>query len=300
MSLLVTISTWGEMIRFSHSVFALPFAIVATFLAGQHRSNGLPAPGQVALIILCMVGARSFAMTFNRIADKAIDARNPRTAGRPLPAGTITPWHAWLFLLGSAVLLIAACAAFFLGYGNPWPLYLALPTLVLLAAYSYTKRVTMLAHFALGASIACAPLAAWIAIHPASLGLPAVLLTAATLFWIAGFDIIYACQDVDIDRRDGLFSIPARYGIARSLLVSRGCHVLAAGLLVALGVAVGLGWIYWSGVAVTILLLAAEQAVVHPDDLSRVNLAFFTINGCISLLLGAATVSDVLLLHGGR
>jgi 4-hydroxybenzoate polyprenyltransferase len=247
-----------------------------------------------------MVAARSFAMTYNRIADAAIDARNPRTASRPLPAGRITTRQAWLFLLAGAALFVTACTAFLLGYGNPWPLYLAVPTLALLAGYSHTKRVTILSHFALGATIALAPVAAWIAIHPASLGLVAVILAAATLFWITGFDIIYACQDVETDRRDGLFSIPAHLGIGRALLVSRGCHVLTVALLAALGVAAGLGWIYAAGVVAATGLLATEQAVVRADDLSRVNLAFFTINGCISLLFGAATIADLLLLGSPR
>ncbi len=300
MSVLSAIRTWGEMIRFSHSIFAMPFALVAAFLAGRHLEGGLPTLGQLGLIVLCMVAARSFAMTYNRIADADLDARNPRTASRPLPAGTIAPRQARLFLVGCAALFLAACAAFFPAYHNPWPLYLALPTLLALAAYSHAKRVTSLSHFALGAAIAFAPLAAWIAIHPASLGLIPIILTAATLFWIAGFDIIYACQDLEVDRRDGLFSIPARLGIARSLSVSRGCHVLTAGLLVALGLVAGLGWIYVAGTAVAIVLLAAEQAVVRADDLSRVNLAFFTINGGISLLFGAATIADLLLLGTPR
>jgi 4-hydroxybenzoate polyprenyltransferase len=298
--LVTVVRTWGEMIRFSHSVFALPFALVAAFLAGRERETGLPSLGQIALIIVCMVAARGFAMTFNRIADAALDARNPRTAGRPIPTGRISMRQAWLFVVGSAAVFAAACAVFLTAYGNPWPLYLSLPTIAFLAVYSYTKRVTLLAHFFLGGAIAFAPMAAWIAIHPASLGLAAVCLTGAVLFWIAGFDIIYACQDVEVDRRDRLFSIPARYGIAPALLVSRACHVATVGLLVGLGLVAGLGWIYWTGTVLAAVLLAAEQAVVRPNDLSRVNLAFFTVNGCISLLLGSAAVVDVLLLGAAR
>lgn len=295
-SVFAAIRVWGEMIRFSHSVFALPFALMAAFLAGQHRETGLPALSQIGLILVCMVAGRSFAMTFNRIADAAIDARNPRTAGRPLPAGKISARQAWLFLAMSAAVFLVGCGGFWAGHGNPWPLWLALPTLGVLAAYSYAKRATVLAHFALGVAIALAPLAAWIAIDPASLGLVSLTLTAAALFWVTGFDIIYACQDVEVDRRDGLFSIPARWGIARGLLVSRVCHVLTVVMLAALGTTAGLGWIYWAGVGTTAILLTAEQAVVRPNDLSRVNLAFFTINGGISLLLGAATLCDLLLL----
>ncbi len=178
---------------------------------------------------------------------------------------------------------------------NFWPLYLSLPSLGLLAVYSYAKRFTTLAHFVLGAAISFAPVAAWIAIDPASLGLPALLLAGVVLLWIAGFDIIYACQDVESDRRDGLFSLPARLGIARSLWISRLCHLLTVALLVWLGWEVGFGRLYACGVGVTALLLAAEQAVVKPDDLSKVNLAFFTLNGCISLLLGAVTVCEIVL-----
>jgi len=283
------------MIKLAHSVFALPFALMAAFLAGRHLPGGVPHAGQFLLIVVCMVGARSFAMTFNRLVDAAIDARNPRTAGRPLPAGHISRGQARLFLFVSAIVFIAGCGGFYLWYSNPWPLMLAAPTLGALAAYSYAKRFTAAAHFILGGVIAFAPTAAWIAIDPASLGWPAVLLTGSVCLWIAGFDIIYACQDVEVDRRDGLFSIPARLGIGRALVVSRLCHVGTVGLLVGVGLLSGLGWIYWTGLGLTAVLLAAEQSVVRADDLSRVNLAFFTLNGCISLLLGGLAIVDVLL-----
>ncbi len=300
MNPLAVIRTWGEMVRFSHSVFALPFALTAVFLAGQRTASGLPRLGQIGLVVLCMVAARSFAMTFNRIADAAIDARNPRTEGRPLPAGRITPQQAWRFLALSALVFVAGCWGFLVGYANPWPMCLALPTLAALAGYSYTKRFTVWTHFALSAGIGFAPVAAWIAIHPGSLGWPAAILMGVVLFWMAGFDIIYACQDVEADRRDGLFSLPAGWGIARALVVSRCCHVAAVLLLVALGCVAGLGWVYWIAAAATAVLLAVEQALVSPNNLSRVNLAFFTINGCVSLLLGAATILDLLLQRSGR
>lgn len=289
-----TTRTWGEMIKFSHSVFALPFALIATFLAARSNSSGLPTLVQLSLILVCMIAARSFAMTFNRIADRAIDARNPRTQSRPLVTGRITPAQAWIFLVASALILVAACAGFSIFCSNPWPLYLCLPTLALLAAYSYMKRVTTLAHFVLGLAIAFAPTAAWIAISPKTLGLPAILLTGCVLFWIAGFDIIYACQDFDADRREGLKSVPARLGIARALWVSRACHVLTVGLLTAFGLVVGLDWLFWAAAGVTAVLLVAEQSVVRPTDLSRVNLAFFTLNGCVSVVLGLATIADIL------
>lgn len=295
MTVLAAIRTWGEMIKFSHSVFALPFALIATFLAGRQLPGGLPTWTQLGLIALCMVAARSFAMTFNRIADVEIDARNPRTAGRPIQTGRISRTTAAVFAIVAGLVFAAGCGGFALFCGNRWPLYLAVPSLALLAGYSYAKRFTTFAHFILGAAIAFSPLAAWIAIDPASLGLPAMLLAGVVLLWIAGFDIIYACQDVESDRRDGLCSLPARFGIGRALRVSRFCHLLTVGLLVWLGSAAGLGWLYACGAGLTALLLAAEQAVVRPNDLSRVNLAFFTLNGCVSLLLGAATVCEIVL-----
>ncbi len=295
MSWLRLVRTYGEMIRFSHSVFALPFALMATFLAGRQRPSGWPALGQLALVVLCMVAARTYAMTFNRLADAGLDARNPRTADRALPSGRLRPGPVWVFLAFAAAAFVSGCLGFAYWYDNSWPIRLATPTLLLLAAYSYAKRVTSLSHFGLGAAIGFAPAAAWIAVDPASLGWPAVLLTGAVLFWIAGFDIIYACQDVGVDRRDGLHALPARHGVATALWISRGCHVLTVAALCGLGLAANLGWLYWAALAGTTLLLAAEQAVVRANDLTRVNLAFFTLNGFISLLLGIATIADIVL-----
>lgn len=294
MSVLRSIHTWGEMIKFSHSVFALPFAVFAAFLAARNLEGGVPGWGRLGLIAICMVAARSFAMTINRIADAAIDARNPRTLSRPIPAGRITRRAAWMFAGVSVGLFVLGCAGFRAFYSNSWPLILALPTLAVLGAYSYAKRVTSLAHFVLGAVIAFAPVAAWIAVDPASLGWPAVFLCTAVMFWIAGFDIIYACQDIEVDRREGLFSVPAWLGVPRALVVSRLCHLWTILLLAVVGLRAEMGLFYWAGVVLTAMLLAAEQAVVRADDLSRVNLAFFTINGCVSLLLGAAGVVDIL------
>lgn len=233
-------------------------------------------------------------MTFNRIVDAAIDARNPRTDRRPIPAGKITLQQAWLFAAVSIILFVMACLGFAVYYGNRWPLRLSGGVILFLAFYSYCKRFTTLAHFVLGAAISFAPMAAWIAVNPASLDRTVVYLTGAVLFWIAGFDIIYACQDIDADRREGLHSIPARMGIARSLLISRCCHVATVILLIGVGTSAGLGTWYWGGVALTVVLLAAEQSVVRSNDLSRVNLAFFTLNGIVSLMLGAAGIVDVL------
>src|ERR1043166_6195760 len=293
MSIARTVYTWGEMIKFSHSVFALPFALMAVFLAG--RTAGGPTIGQLLLIILCMVAARSFAMTVNRLVDVRIDAQNPRTAGRALPSGQIRKGQAAIFATVSAIAFLAGCEGFRRWYANDLPIMLALPTLAALAAYSYCKRFTALSHFVLGTVIGFAPLAAWIAINPQSLGWPAIVLSVAVCLWLTGFDLIYACQDVEIDRREGLFSIPAKLGIARALLVSRACHAVTVALLILLGGLEHLGWIYWIALAVAALLLVAEQSVVSPTDLSRVNLAFFTLNGIVSLGLGAATIGDILI-----
>lgn len=294
-NLATTTRTWGEMIKFSHSIFALPFALIATFLAGRGLPGGLPRAGQLTLIILCMVSARSFAMTFNRLADAAIDARNPRTAGRPIPAGRIDIRSARAFLWATAAIFMLACSGFFYLYENAWPLLLAVPTLACLAAYSYAKRFTAAAHFILGGVIGFAPAAAWIAISPATINLTTAWLTLAVLTWIAGFDIIYACQDYDVDRREGLFSVPAKLGIGRALWISRTCHVATILCLWQLGLRIDAGTLYWSGLGVTGLLLAAEQSVVRPHDLSRVNLAFFTLNGCVSIVFAGLAIADLLM-----
>jgi len=288
--MLASVRTWGEMIKFSHSIFALPFALLAVFLAARPE---LPSPVSFALIVICMVAARSAAMTFNRIADARIDAGNPRTAGRPLPAGTIRPTQAWLFFWLACALFIAACGGFWFASANVWPLRLSVPTLLGLCLYSHAKRFTLFAHLWLGAGIAFAPVAAWIAIRPDTLGVTAWALMAGVLFWISGFDMIYACQDVDYDRRDGLHSIPARFGVPAALTLARFFHVFTVAALIGVGVLSGLGIIYYIGVACVALLLIVENAIVSPNDLSRVNLAFFTVNGVVGLVLGTLGIIDV-------
>lgn len=283
------------MVKFSHSVFAMPFALVATFWAGARQAGGLPSWGQIGLIVVCMVAARSFAMTINRIADAAIDARNPRTAMRPIPAGRISRGRAILFAVVFAAVFLAGCIGFKQWFQNPWPMWLALPTLAALAAYSYCKRFTSLAHFVLGAVIGFAPLAAWIAIHPESLGLSGVLLTVAVMTWIAGFDLIYACQDMAVDQAERLYSIPSRLGIPFALSLSRVCHFVTIASLIALGRVEHVAWLYWTGVAITALLLIVEQSMVKPTDLSRVTLAFFTVNGVVSLVFAGAAIGDLLI-----
>jgi len=285
-----TIRTWGVMIKFSHSVFALPFAVLATFLAARPR---LPSWSQFGLIVVCMVAARSAAMTFNRMADAAYDARNPRTADRPIPTGRISIGAAAWFFAAACALFVLGCAGFWWLHGNPWPLRLSLPVLAALAVYSYTKRFTAWSHLILGVLIAFAPVAAWVAISPATLGLPAGLLLAGVMFWIAGFDLIYACQDVEFDRQAGLHSVPARLGVATALWMARGCHLLTVAALLGVGPTAGLGTLYYVGVACVAVLLTIENALVAPDDLSRVNLAFFTVNGVVGLVLGVLGVLDV-------
>lgn len=295
------IRRWGEMVKFSHSVFALPFALMATFLAARaaHAAGDAPHPwpslAQFLLIVGCMVTARSSAMTFNRIADQRLDARNPRTANRALPAGTISQRQAYAFLFAGSGLFVVCCGGFKLLYGNRVPLLLAIPVLLYLCFYSYTKRFTRWSHFVLGSAIAFSPVAAWLAIHPASAGWPAAVLMAAVTFWIGGFDIIYACQDIAFDRAAGLFSLPARIGAARALWIARAAHAGTVLLLLLLAHLAGLGSLYLGGVAAVAVLLLIENLLVRADDLSHVNMAFFTVNGVISVLLAALTIADVMI-----
>lgn len=290
--LVSNVQRWGEMVKFGHSLFALPFALLATFLAAR---PALPELAQLGLILLCMIAARSAAMTFNRIADAAFDARNPRTAGRALPTGTITRATAWAFFGTSCAVFLLGCGGFYLVYANPWPLRLALPVLALLCFYSYTKRFTRWSHLVLGAGISSSTVAAWIAISPATLGPPAWLLMAAVLFWIAGFDMIYACQDVEADRREGLYSVPARLGVPAALWLARGCHLVTVCTLVVVGNVARLGTLYYVGVVCVAVLLVIENALVSPRNLSRINLAFFTVNGVVGLVLGGLGILDVVL-----
>ncbi|HEY6548893.1 MAG TPA: UbiA-like polyprenyltransferase [Vicinamibacteria bacterium] len=264
---------YGRMIKFSHSVFALPFALAAAALAAREGFRW----SQIGWIVVAMVGARSAAMGFNRLADQAIDARNPRTAGRELPRGVLGRSEVWGFVLASAALLVFAAWRL-----NPLCLALSPVALAVVLGYSYTKRFTALAHLALGLALAIAPVGAWIAVRGRFDREP-VVLGLAVLLWVAGFDVIYACQDVDFDRREGLRSIPARLGVARALVLSRAFHVGAVALLLLLYALAPLHPVYLLGVAGVAALLGYEHSLVRADDLSRVDLAFFTLNGWISL-----------------
>ena len=278
------------MIKFSHTLFALPFALLGAALAA-HRSDGWHARGRDWLgILLCMATARSAAMAFNRLADRRLDAANPRTASRHLPTGRLSVGSVALFTLVNAALFVAATALFL---PNPWPLRLAVPVLAWLLGYSYAKRFTSLAHFWLGAALMLAPVASWVAVR-GDLDWPPVWLGLAVLAWVAGFDIIYACQDADFDRAAGLYSLPGRFGVAAALRLAALCHAAMVVALVGLGVSYPLGGLYFAGVAAAALLLAYEHALVRPDDLTRVNVAFFQVNIAISLGLMAVGVADLM------
>lgn len=281
-------------IKLSHSIFALPWALLATFLAAQLNANRLPYLGQIALILVCMVTARTVAMASNRLLDARLDAQNPRTARRAIPAGRLSFGFATLAMLACALLFIAAAAGFGVFYGNWLPLALSVPVLLFISAYPLLKRFTRLCHYYLGACLASAPVCAWVAIA-GSIDVPPLLMAGAVLCWTAGFDIIYACQDFESDRQTGVFSVPARVGIGPALWIARLTHLACVGLLATLGMAVPqFGGLYWCAVGIAFLLLVIEHALVKPHDLSKVNLAFFTINGVISLVIGGLGVVDVL------
>lgn len=269
-----------EMIKFEHSVFALPFALTGALLAARYGSAeaAWPAWSQIAWIVVAMVGARSAAMTMNRIADLEYDRRNPRTATRALVTGALSLRFAWVFtILSAAVLVLAAWRL------NPLALKLSPIVLVVLFLYSYTKRFTSWSHLVLGFCLGMSPGAAWIAIA-GSLDWRMWLLCAAVTLWVAGFDVLYACQDVEFDKRAGLFSIPKQFGIARALRIARVMHFAVVGLLCWLAWSFALPWPAWAGIAVVAALLAYEHSLVKANDLSKLNAAFFTVNGYISIL----------------
>ncbi len=274
------IRTVLEMIKFEHSVFALPFALTGALLAARYAGapSGWPTARQILWIIVAMVGARSAAMTLNRIADLHYDRLNPRTASRPLVTGQLSLQFAWAFaLLSSAVLVLAASQL------NPLALKLSPVALAVLFLYSYTKRFTTWSHLVLGFCLGMSPAAAWIAVAGA-LDLRMLILCGAVTLWVAGFDVLYACQDIEFDKQVGLYSIPKKFGVAGALAIARAMHVLMVALLGWLAWSFHLPWPAWAGIAVVALLLAYEHSLVKPDDLSRINAAFFTVNGYISLL----------------
>ncbi len=304
MGWLIKVRELLEMIRFSHTIFALPFALLAAVMTWTVVSsggvvaefNGLHLLG----IVICMVGARSAAMAFNRLIDRDFDARNPRTSNRAIPSGKLGVTSVVIFMVVSIGVFIGGTLIFL---PNWLPVALAAPVMVVILGYSYSKRFTSLAHFWLGCSLMLAPIATWIALRgevvlltPLDL-LPAVLLGSAVMMWVAGFDIIYACQDIDFDRSAGLKSLPTRFGVRGALRIAALCHLSMVLLLASLpifvrwaGLEIGLGWLYWLAVGLVALLLLYEHLLVRPDDLTRVNVAFFNVNAIVSFglfLLGS-------------
>lgn len=296
------------MIRFSHTIFALPFALLAAVMAWSAPVVGAATINFSWLhllgILICMVGARSAAMAFNRLVDRWIDAENPRTAGRHLPAGKLSVNSVVLFTVGSAALFFIGNALFL---PNWLPLALSVPVLLVLLGYSYTKRFTALAHFWLGLALMLAPICTWVAIRglivieqPEDLA-PAVVLGMVVLFWVAGFDMIYACQDYEYDKEKKLNSVPVMLGITGALRLAAICHAIMVVLLVILGwlpnwcgPELGFGWLYWTTVLAVAGLLVYEHRLVRPDDLTRVNIAFFNVNAVISMGLLVVGVVDLL------
>ncbi len=278
------------MIKFEHSVFALPFALTGALLAWRDAAFRIPGLGWRFLwIIVAMISARSAAMAFNRILDADIDARNRRTANRHLPAGILSAKFAWGFTLVSSLVFIWAARQ--LGF---WCFALAPLALAILFFYSFSKRFTLFSHLILGFCLGIAPAAAWIAMRGA-LDPRILWLTAAVMFWTAGFDVIYACQDFEFDCREGLCSIPRRFGLAGALLIARALHMAMIGCLVALVLAFHLAALSWLGIAAVLALLVYEHRLVTPHDFSRVNAAFFTVNGYVSLLFFVFWAADILL-----
>lgn len=295
-----TLRSYLELVRFSHTIFALPFALMAVILAFQAQTPVATSPAEWWRrglgVLLCMVTARTAAMAFNRLVDRSFDAANPRTATRHLPRGDLAVGEVLGLVAFSCGAFIAATLLFL---PNSLPLVLSVPVLAWLLGYSYTKRFTMLAHVWLGAALGMAPVAAWIAIRGEALlaspvdGLPALILGLAVTTWVAGFDIIYACQDAGFDESQGLHSVPARLGVPRALTLAAGLHVVTLAILAALPLVVPqLGAVYWGTLVGIAVLLVWEHSLVRPDDLSRVNQAFFTANAAIGLLLLAAIAVD--------
>lgn len=288
-AVLQKIIVFMEMIKFSHTIFALPFALSGALLA----IRGLPSGRQLLFIMLAMVGARTAAMAMNRLIDAEIDARNPRTAGRAIPAGLLSKGAVLFAILLSVALLLWSAAML-----NPLCLKLSPIALFFLVLYSYCKRFTALAHVVLGICLAAAPIGAWVALR-GTIELPAIVLGLLVLFWVAGFDILYALQDLDYDRSAGLHSIPVALGVSGSLWLARLFHLLTLALLVWLIVLLGLGPWFWLGSAAMAAMLLYEHWLLRGGDLSKLDAAFFTMNGYISLTFLAATAADVFW-GGGR
>ncbi len=277
------VGVYLEMIKVAHTVFALPFALMGAFLA----AGGIPSLRTVFYIVLAMVGARSAAMGFNRLVDADIDARNPRTRERAIPKGEVSKPMAAVFIFMSVVLLELSAAKL-----NPLCLKLSPVLLFLLFSYSYMKRFTWASHLFLGACLGAAPLAAWVAVK--GMFDPRILvISAAVLFWVGGFDILYALQDIEFDRKEGLHSIPRFLGVRKSLWVARGFHLVMAALLLVGYHSFGLGWWFLAGWGICCAVLAYEHSILRKDDLSRLNVAFFNLNGIVSIAFCLFTYLDL-------
>lgn len=279
------VSVYLRMIKFSHSIFALPFAFTSALIA----VSGIPDLRQIGWIVIAMVGARSGAMGLNRIIDRKIDSANPRTKRREIPRGAISVFAAVLFVIVSFIFLVLA--AYML---NPLCLKLSPIAIAVLILYSYTKRFTWMSHFFLGLSISAAPLGAWLAVK-GSFDIEIMPLVIAVIFWLAGFDVLYALQDIDFDRKYGLYSIPERFGIRKSIYFSRIFHITSFLLLVANGMIFKLGGLYWTGIFLTAGLFLYEHSLIKVDDLRKLDIAFFNMNGYISVTVFIFTLMDYMI-----
>lgn len=278
-------------IKISHTIFAMPFALLSTFMA----AGGWPSVWIILLIVICMISARTVAMAANRLLDAKLDALNPRTARRAIPSGRLSQTFVIGAMVVMSLLFISATMMFLQWFGNPWPLVLSVPVLLFLCAYPLFKRFTRFCHYYLGAALALAPICAWVAVS-GSLAWEPVLMAAAVLLWTAGFDIIYACQDHQSDLETGVFSVPSRMGVRRALMLARITHAGSVSMLIMLGwVSHLLGPIWFAAVGGVVVMLVIEHSLVRADDLSKVNLSFFTINGLISLTVGFTGIIDTLL-----
>ncbi|MEX2416201.1 MAG: UbiA-like polyprenyltransferase [Paenibacillaceae bacterium] len=281
-----------EMIKFEHTLFALPFAYMGAILSSVYVFDRLPAWSEIGWITLAMIGARTAAMGLNRVIDRTIDAKNPRTANRAIPAGLISSIEVWLFIVISFVLLFVATSNL-----DPLSMKLLPIAVIFLVGYSYTKRFTWACHIILGLTIGLAPLGAWAAVT-GEINMTAMIFYLAVALWTAGFDVLYACQDIDFDRKEGLHSIPSRFGITRALWIARGFHLLTAAGLFSLIWLADLSEFYIVGMIIAYIILVYEHRLVTPNDLTRLNTAFFTMNGVLSIVLFIFTVIDLVVRYG--
>jgi 4-hydroxybenzoate polyprenyltransferase len=288
------LATLAADIKFSHTIFAMPWALFATFFAAGYVGQRLPHWGQIGLILACMVTARTVAMAANRLLDAKLDALNPRTKGRAIPSGRLSVGYMTGVLIVGSLGFIAATAGF-LFWHNPWPLICSVPVLLYVCGYPLMKRFTRLCHYYLGLALGLAPLCAWIAVT-GDIAPPPVIMCGAVLLWTAGFDILYACQDYASDLATGVFSVPAKVGIPAALWIARLTHVVCLGLLIWLATTSPLlGPLYLVAVGIAGVLLIVEHSLVRPNDLSKLGLAFFTINGVISVVIGTLGILDILI-----